>query len=73
MNQPVLIDFPNNIRLAVKREDLLHPHISGNKFRKLKYNILQSKTDGKTCLLCGAANRDQVTQEKQHHYFFRQY
>lgn len=51
MNEPVLIDFPNNIRLAVKREDLLHPHISGNKFRKLKYNILQAKTDGKTCLL----------------------
>jgi len=51
MNQPVLIDFPNNIRLTVKREDLLHPHISGNKFRKLKYNILQAKADGKTCLL----------------------
>jgi len=51
MNEPVLIGFPNNIRLAVKREDLLHPHISGNKFRKLKYNILQAKTDGKTSLL----------------------
>ncbi len=25
--------------LQVKREDLLHPHVSGNKFRKLKYNI----------------------------------
>lgn len=51
MNQPVNITFPNNIRLTVKREDLLHPHISGNKFRKLKYNILQAKLEGKTSLL----------------------
>jgi len=51
MNQPVLIDLPNNIRLTVKREDLLHPHISGNKFRKLKYNILEAKAKNKSCLL----------------------
>jgi 1-aminocyclopropane-1-carboxylate deaminase len=31
------------ITLAIKREDLLHPFISGNKFRKLKYNILKVK------------------------------
>lgn len=51
MNQPVNITFPNNIRLTVKREDLLHPHISGNKFRKLKYNIIRAKEEGKTALL----------------------
>ncbi|AWH85181.1 1-aminocyclopropane-1-carboxylate deaminase [Flavobacterium album] len=51
MNQPVNIIFPHNIRLTVKREDLLHPHISGNKFRKLKYNIIQAKEEGKTALL----------------------
>ena len=51
MNQPVLITFPNNIRLTVKREDLLHPHISGNKFRKLKYNIVQAKAQQKESLL----------------------
>ncbi|WP_235292164.1 1-aminocyclopropane-1-carboxylate deaminase/D-cysteine desulfhydrase [Portibacter lacus] len=28
--------------ILVKREDLLHPYVSGNKFRKLKYNILQA-------------------------------
>jgi 1-aminocyclopropane-1-carboxylate deaminase len=28
-----------NITLALKREDLLHPFISGNKYRKLKYNL----------------------------------
>ncbi len=51
MNQPVNITFPNNIRLTVKREDLLHPHISGNKFRKLKYNLIQAKEEGRTALL----------------------
>ncbi|MGQ2982015.1 1-aminocyclopropane-1-carboxylate deaminase/D-cysteine desulfhydrase [Flavobacterium sp.] len=51
MNQFVNISFPYNIRLTVKREDLLHPHISGNKFRKLKYNILQAKSEGKASLL----------------------
>jgi 1-aminocyclopropane-1-carboxylate deaminase len=51
MNQLVPLTFANNITLTVKREDLLHPHISGNKFRKLKYNILQAKAEGKTALL----------------------
>ena len=39
MNQKVNIALPSNIELYIKREDLLHPYISGNKFRKLKYNI----------------------------------
>ncbi len=51
MNQEVHIQLPYNITLTVKREDLLHPHISGNKFRKLKYNVLQAKAEGKTALL----------------------
>lgn len=37
--------------LAIKREDLLHPYISGNKFRKLKYNILRAKGLGQNTLL----------------------
>ncbi|MNK01442.1 1-aminocyclopropane-1-carboxylate deaminase [compost metagenome] len=51
MNQPLAINFPNNIKLTVKREDLLHPHISGNKFRKLKYNILEAKKQGNEAVL----------------------
>mgnify|MGYP000939936917 CR=1 FL=1 len=51
MNQPTGLVFPRNITLAIKREDLLHPYISGNKFRKLKYNILQAKKEGKELLL----------------------
>ena len=33
----------NGIDLCIKREDLIHPVISGNKFRKLKYNLLEAK------------------------------
>lgn len=31
------------IRLFVKRDDLIHPQISGNKWRKLKYNLQAAK------------------------------
>jgi 1-aminocyclopropane-1-carboxylate deaminase len=31
------------VRLFVKREDLIHPSISGNKWRKLKYNLIEAK------------------------------
>jgi len=37
--------------LCIKREDLIHPIISGNKYRKLKYNLLQAKAEKKTTLL----------------------
>lgn len=30
------------IRLLVKRDDLIHPYVSGNKWRKLKYNLEQA-------------------------------
>lgn len=33
------ITLANKVNLLIKREDLLHPFISGNKFRKLKYNL----------------------------------
>lgn len=32
----------NDIQVFVKRDDLLHPEISGNKWRKLKYNLQQA-------------------------------
>ena len=31
-----------NIQLFIKREDKIHPFVSGNKFRKLKYNIQEA-------------------------------
>ena len=51
INQKIPLSFPNNIELFIKREDLLHPIISGNKFRKLKYNILEAKRLGHSTLL----------------------
>lgn len=50
MNQNININFPNDISLTIKREDLNHPFISGNKLRKLKYNLLQAKAENKTTL-----------------------
>lgn len=41
----------NKVSVYIKREDLIHPFISGNKFRKLKYNLLQAKTENKETLL----------------------
>ena len=49
------IDMPllreKGIHLYIKREDTIHPLISGNKYRKLKYNLLEAKKQGKDNLL----------------------
>ncbi|GAB3947365.1 pyridoxal-phosphate dependent enzyme [Spirosoma harenae] len=42
---------PVNIRLAIKRDDLLHTTVSGNKWRKLKYNLLAALEQGFDTLL----------------------
>jgi 1-aminocyclopropane-1-carboxylate deaminase len=41
----------HNINLFVKRDDLIHPEISGNKWRKLKYNLLSAQQKNKQTLL----------------------
>lgn len=41
----------NKVSVFIRREDLIHPFISGNKFRKLKYNLLQAKSENKETLL----------------------
>ena len=51
INQQIPFQFPNEITLNIKREDLIHPFISGNKFRKLKYNLLKANEEKKTKLL----------------------
>ena len=51
MHQKITYDLPKGITLEIKREDLLHPFVSGNKFRKLKYNILQAKAENQSVLL----------------------
>jgi len=39
------------IELFVLREDLLHPYLSGNKWRKLKYNLQDFKESGKKAIV----------------------
>lgn len=51
LNQQIALEFPNSISLHIKREDLIHPFVSGNKFRKLKYNLLQAKAEHQEILL----------------------
>ena len=47
-NQKIEVD---GITLFLKREDLLHPYISGNKYRKLKYNLAQAQKENQETLL----------------------
>ncbi|QLG45889.1 1-aminocyclopropane-1-carboxylate deaminase/D-cysteine desulfhydrase [Costertonia aggregata] len=53
LNQKV--DLPilkqKDITLYIKREDKIHPFISGNKYRKLKYNIIAAQEQGFSRLL----------------------
>lgn len=51
VNEQLDIPCPNNISVFIKREDLLHPQISGNKFRKLKYNLHAARQLGYQSLL----------------------
>ncbi|MEZ0005817.1 1-aminocyclopropane-1-carboxylate deaminase [Flavobacterium sp. 28YEA47A] len=41
----------NTVDVFIKREDLIHPFVSGNKYRKLKYNLLKAKEEGHAVLL----------------------
>ena len=50
INQQIIL--PNNtVELYIKREDKIHPFVSGNKYRKLKYNLLEAKNNGFDTLL----------------------
>ncbi len=49
-------------KLVVRREDLIHPFISGNKYRKLKYNIIEGKRlKFKTLLTFGGAFSNHIS------------
>lgn len=56
INKSVLqrVILPNNnpeIKVYLKRDDLIHPEISGNKWRKLKYNLVEARNKGLDQLL----------------------
>ena len=56
MTQEIILENNKDVSLYIKREDLLHPIISGNKFRKLKYNLEEAKKKGfKKLLTFGGA------------------
>lgn len=57
---PLLEEF--GIDLYIKREDEIHPLISGNKFRKLKYNLIKAKEeDHHTLLTFGGAYSNHIS------------
>ncbi|GAB2948564.1 pyridoxal-phosphate dependent enzyme [Hymenobacter coalescens] len=54
---PILLDLPEpaaerrGVRLRLLRDDLLHRELPGNKWRKLKYNLLAAREQGHDALL----------------------
>ena len=52
-NQEIQIPLlkTKNITLYLKREDTIHPYVSGNKYRKLKYNLLEVQNLGYTKII----------------------
>lgn len=49
LEDPVLASF--GLKLYLKRDDLLHPTVSGNKWRKLKYNLQEAAGQRKRRIL----------------------
>ena len=50
-----------NYQLFIKREDQIHPLVSGNKFRKLKYNFQEAENKkNKTLLTIGGAYSNHI-------------
>ena len=49
INETLFEDF--DVKVFVKRLDLMHPQISGNKWFKLKYNLEEAKAQNKDTLL----------------------
>ena len=74
---PIQEIFPNWIknstcRLFVKRDDLIHPHICGNKWRKLKYNLLEAKLkDAHVLLTYGGAFSNHLVAVAAAGYFLK--
>ncbi|MDZ7848921.1 MAG: pyridoxal-phosphate dependent enzyme [Owenweeksia sp.] len=52
LNSPLQhLDSINGVEIWLKREDQIHPHVSGNKWRKLKYYFEDFKNSGKGVIL----------------------
>ena len=56
INQKIYLPEEKAIELFIKREDRIHSFVSGNKYRKLKYNLIEAESKGiKTLLTFGGA------------------
>lgn len=76
LNEPInwSLAKTHGVEVVIKREDLLHPEVSGNKFRKLKYNLIQAKADEfETLLTFGGAfsNHIAATAAAGHLFVFK--
>lgn len=63
----------HGVRLYLKRDDLIHPELTGNKWRKLHYNLAAAKEQGHSRLLTfgGAySNHIAATAAAGHHFGF---
>ena len=61
INQPVILSKNKGVKLYLKREDKIHPFVSGNKYRKLKYNLIEAENKGlKTLLTFGGAYSNHI-------------
>lgn len=57
------VNYPNNrgVEIYIKREDTIHDFVSGNKYRKLKHNLIEAKNKGfKTLLTFGGAYSNHI-------------
>lgn len=60
--QKVCLPFKDDIELYIKREDLTHKYVSGNKYRKLKYNLKHASDSGyKRLLTFGGAYSNHIS------------
>lgn len=59
VEDPFLVD--RGIQLCIKRDDLIHTEVSGNKWRKLKYNLIEAERLGfKTLFTFGGAYSNHI-------------
>ncbi|NEA33496.1 pyridoxal-phosphate dependent enzyme [Streptomyces sp. SID13031] len=59
------------VRVLLKRDDLIHPEIPGNKWRKLKHNVAPAVEAGRLLTFGGAySNHLRATAAVGHHYGF---
>lgn len=59
------------VRLLVKRDDLIHPELPGNKWRKLKYNLTAATDEGHDTLLTfGGAYSNHIWATAAAGYYF---